>query len=216
MKLVLSAPLLAMLLVSAASHAQMYKWVGPDGKVTYSDSPPPKTATRVEQKNLSGGGVNTANLPFELAEAVKNHPVTLYTSQKCVPCEDGRKFLNSRGIPFTEKTISSNEEVTRFRELAGSKDAQLPLLTVGRNKETGFEAGAWGVVLNAAGYPGSSKLPVGYRNPAAESLIPAPANDEASKSAQARKPAAPAAAANNRPAAVAPEASGNAPPGFRF
>ncbi|MGV3741260.1 MAG: DUF4124 domain-containing protein, partial [Burkholderiaceae bacterium] len=93
----------------------MYKWIAPDGKVTYSDVPPPATAKSVEAKSVNSSGVNTANLPFELAEAVKKHPVTLYTSEKCAPCDTGRSLLKSRGIPFSEKTVSSNADIERLR-----------------------------------------------------------------------------------------------------
>src|SRR3954447_6585399 len=94
-------PILAMLLLSAAAaHAQLYKWVGPDGKVTYSDAPPPAAARKMEAKPLVSSVGGTADLPFELAEAVRNSPVTLYTAAKCGPCDEGRALLSARGIPF--------------------------------------------------------------------------------------------------------------------
>ncbi|MBS0308032.1 MAG: DUF4124 domain-containing protein, partial [Proteobacteria bacterium] len=84
MKFVSRTAILAMLLTAITAQAQMYKWVGPDGKVNYTDTPPPKSAQKVEQKNLDGSsGVDTANLPYELAQAVKNSPVTLYSTPKC-------------------------------------------------------------------------------------------------------------------------------------
>ena len=46
---------LAGLLLAAASASAQYKSIGPDGRVTYSDQPPPKTARVVEQKKLGGG-----------------------------------------------------------------------------------------------------------------------------------------------------------------
>ncbi len=210
MKRVLQSCSILLLLGAATAHAQLYKWVGPDGKVTYSDAPPPAAATRVETKSLTIGGANAADFPFELSEAMKSHPVTLYTTRNCIPCDDGRKLLSERGIPFGEKTVNSNEDVAQFRQMGG--EGQLPLLTIGRSKERGFEPGAWNAALSAAGYPETSKLPHNYRNPRAEAAAPAP------KTAIAKQGNGENSDRTvERPATTAlPPAIGNAPPGFRF
>jgi glutaredoxin len=199
-----------MLLAAAGSvHAQMYKWVGPDGKVTYSDTPPPSSVKKVETKSLSGGGgVDTSNLPYELAEAVKNSPVTLYTTSKCPACDDGRKLLSNRGVPFVEKTVSTSEDIAQLKKAGG--ETRLPFLLVGRGKQQGFEPGAWNVALTTAGYPESSRLPKTYRNPEAQSAAPKPADDTSQRAGQ-KKEREP----EIRPEAL-PEPIGNAPPGFRF
>lgn len=207
MKRVLRICSVLMLLCAASAHAQLYKWVGPDGKVTYSDTPPPKTAARVETKATISGGLDTSNLPYELALAVKSHPVTLYTTKDCSSCDQGRSLLSSRGIPFTEKTVNTPEDAAQFRQSGG--DEKLPLLTVGRTKERGFEASAWNNALTVAGYPASSVLPRSYRNPPAVAAAPqkqAPAKQEDTKTKVAAEPAA----------TDLPPATGNAPPGFRF
>ncbi|MGH8807545.1 MAG: DUF4124 domain-containing protein [Noviherbaspirillum sp.] len=198
-----------LLLGAAAAHAQLYKSVGPDGKVTYSDTPP-QSAARVETKALPLGGANAADLPFELAETMKGHPVTLYTTRNCIPCDEGRKLLSERGIPFGEKTVNSGEDVAQFRKLGG--DSQLPLLMVGRNGERGFEAGAWNAALTSAGYPETSKLPKSYRNPPAEAAAPAPKT----VTAQQGKADENGRTAAKPSAGELPPAIGNAPPGFRF
>lgn len=195
---------------AAGAHAQLYKWVGPDGKVTYSDAPPPSSAKQVETKNLSAGGVNTADLPFELAQAVKANPVTLYTTKDCPSCDEGKKHLTVRGIPFTEKTVNSREDLAQFQK-AGGEGQRLPFLTVGRTKERGFEPGAWNSTLTAAGYPESNMLPKNYRAPQAEPAAPAPAP----KAASAKDSATDKKIEQPR-ASELPPAIGKAPPGFRF
>src|SRR3569832_1844769 len=98
-----------LLLISAATaQAQLYKWVGPDGKVTYSDTPPPSSAREVEEKSVNAGSGGSVNLPFEVAEAAKNHPVTLYTGKQCTPNNKNHTQHKKHGIPFREKTVSSN------------------------------------------------------------------------------------------------------------
>lgn len=207
MKRMLQSCSLLLLLCAASAHAQLYKWVGADGKVTYSDTPPPKTASRVETRSLTIGGASAADFPFELAEAIKNSPVTLYTSRNCIPCDDGRKLLSGRGVPFNEKTVNSNEDIAQFKQAGG--DGQLPLLTIGRMRERGFEPGAWNSALSAAGYPETSKLPKTYRNPQAEAAAPAPKPATASQEGSDRTVSSPGAT-------ELPPAIGNAPPGFRF
>lgn len=212
MKRLLQTCSVLMLLCAATAHAQLYKWVGPDGKVSYSDVPPPKTAAKVETKPLPGGGSAFGDLPFELAAAARSHPVTLYTTRNCPACDDGRKLLSERGIPFQEKTVNSNEDIVQFKQAGG--DGNLPMLTVGRNMEKGYEAGAWNGALTAAGYPETSKLPRSYRNPVPVAAAPAPQAVAAEKSRvqeQSANQSSPQSSATELPPAI-----GNAPPGFRF
>ncbi|WP_254783776.1 glutaredoxin family protein [Collimonas sp. OK307] len=195
------------LLMSAASvQAQLYKSTGPDGKVTYSDTPP-AAGKAIAQKTVAGsGGDSSDGLPYELALAVKNHPVTLYSAEKCIPCDDGRKMLNERGIPFSEKTVKSNEDIAALHKI--TKGDQLPVLTVGGNQESAFSAAAWGTALTAAGYPESNRLPKTYRNAAPVAAAPGAASPG--------KSAAPAIGSTTNNNGDALPAAGNAPPGFRF
>lgn len=209
MKRVLQGCSVLLLLCAAGANAQLYKWVGPDGKVTYSDTPPPKTAARVETKSTAGSTADTTGLPYELAQAVRNHPVTLYTTNDCFACDEGRNLLSARGIPFVEKTVTTNEDAVQFRQISG--DSKLPLLTIGRAKERGFEPGAWNSALSAAGYPETSKLPKTYRNPPPAAAAPTPKPAVPKQAAAETQQATPAPAATELPPAI-----GNAPPGFRF
>ncbi|MES2536394.1 MAG: glutaredoxin family protein [Pseudomonadota bacterium] len=196
------------LLFSASVHAQMYKWVGADGKVTYSDAPPPASAKQVEKRASSGGAPADADLPYELSLAVKNNPVILYTTARCAPCDNGRSLLTARGIPYAEKTVSSNDDIARLK-LAGGGNTQLPLLLVGRNRQTGFDSDGWASALTSAGYPESSKLPASYRNVPPEAAAPAPKPPVAAAPADRELGSGPVSGSP-------PPAAGNAPPGFRF
>lgn len=196
-------------LCAAGAHAELYKWVGPDGKISYSDMPPPPSATRVETRAVAAGEAGGADLPYELAQAAKSNPVVLYSTANCLPCDDGRRLLTERGVPFVEKTVASNEDAIQFRKLAGA-DARFPYLTVGRDAQRGFEPGAWHAALSAAGYPEHSMLPKDYRNPPPQALAPAPKPMVAKQD----KPAA--ARADTTSSGELPPPAGNAPPGFRF
>jgi len=202
----------ALLCCAALAHAQLYKSVGPDGRVTYSDTPP-TAAKQIETRPLPSASAAAAPLPYELAQVAKAQPVTLYTADKCAPCDTARGFLSARGVPYAEKTVSSNEDIAALRAAGG--DAQLPLLTIGRSREKGFEEGAWNTALTAAGYPKSSQLPAGWRNPTPQAAAPRSAARTAAAS-EAPPASAPESAAAPAAASEAPPATGKAPPGFRF
>lgn len=204
---VLPSIALLLLFCTANSDAELYKWIGPNGKVSYSDMPPPESSRQTKALSFNASGSGTDSLPYELAEAVKNNPVILYSAAQCLPCDQGRLLLKNKGIPFAEKTVNSNDDIGKLQQISG--DTQLPVLTIGRNKQRGFESGAWNTALTAAGYPESSKLPKGYLGAPAEPASPV------AKSSPVNKPDAKQATSEPAPELRRP-ATGNTPPGFRF
>jgi glutaredoxin len=195
---------LGLLLCAAGASAQMFKWTDEKGVVHFSDQPPAGKDAKVETKSYAGG--DPVVLPYELAVAARNSPVILYTTADCTACDQGRALLQRRGIPFAEKTVTTNDDQQKLKE-AGSP-GQLPLLLVGGNKRVGFEPGAWTAVLDNAAYPQQKLLPANYQYPVAVSAAPARPARNAVRAAQAT-PAAPVP----QPAAPAPVAP---PSGFRF
>jgi glutaredoxin len=202
--------LIAIGMSAGAAQAEMYKWTGPDGKTIYSDQPPP-ASVNAEKKTIAASG-GSIDLPYELAQATGNHPVVLYTTSKCAPCDAGRKLLSDRGVPYREKTITSAEDAERLRAVAGA-EGQLPTLTVGRATQVGFESGAWSKILTAAGYPQTSRLPRGYSNPPTEPAAPPAKVVAAAKEAEINDASLPAPA---RPTAGPANSTGTAPRGFQF
>lgn len=201
-------PLAALLaLAGTAAMAQgVFRHVGPDGRVTFSDQPPAGTAPAAAPG--SGPAAATgAELPFALRQTAQRYPVTLYTTTNCQPCDRGRDWLRERGIPFAEKTVTSNDDIDAFQKLSGG--TQLPHLTVGPQALPGFSSPQWAQYLDAAGYPKTSALPRTYRAPAASPLVNAPAPRAASAPPPAEAPAAPPPVAPSGP-------SPQNPAGIRF
>jgi glutaredoxin len=201
MKLKAIQLLAAVALVAAAGvqAQQVYRIVGPDGRVTFSDKPPPAGAT--PNARPTGGNVAGASgsgiLPFELRQVVSRYPVTLYTGQGCGPCGSGRAFLMSRGVPFTERTITTQEDQQALQRISG--EASIPLLTIGGQQIRGFSDAEWSQFLDAANYPKTSMLPASYTNPPAAPLVAVqrPAAPDAAptqNAGRAPEPAAPAPA----------------------
>lgn len=188
-----------------AAHAQsLYRIVGPDGKVTFTDQPPPATAKAVTTPALKSSASEQASLPYELRQATSKHPVTLYTTDKCKPCDSGRQMLSARGIPFAERTITSNDDAQALQRLSGANS--LPFLSVGSKQISGYSDSEWAQSLDSAGYPAKSVLPSNFRNAPAEPLVtvqkaPPPA-EVASPPKAERAPVAPPAPGNANPAGI--------------
>lgn len=200
----------ALLLAAGLAQAQtIYRVVGPDGKVTFSDKPP-VAAANVTATEAGGkaGGTSAPALPFELRQVVSQYPVTLYTSSNCAPCGSGRALLSSRGIPFTEKTVNTAEDSDALQRISGENS--LPFLTIGGQQIKGFSDSEWTQFLNAAGYPKASVLPSAYRNPATTPLVVV----------QKQVPAAKAEENQNQPQSPAPSQapvnSPSNPAGIKF
>jgi glutaredoxin len=206
---------LALLLSAGSASAQMYKWVDAAGKTHFSDTPPPANAKTAPIKGgAPSAGPSTAGLPFALANAVKNFPVTLYTTASCGPCDAGRSFLRGRGIPFSEKTVTTSGDSERVKAAGG--DGMLPLLVVGSAKSNGYEQGAWGSMLDLAQYPATKMLPSSYQYPAAVAANPSAAAPQAAAQDSEAAARAQAAAQAEEEARRKAQAPATAPPGFRF
>lgn len=168
-----AAGVLLIMAMTPAMAQGVYRIVGPDGRVTFSDQPPAADAAPRTPAAATPSPATNAQLPFTLRQVVTRYPVTLYTSADCAPCNTGRNMLNARGIPYTEKTITTNNDAEALKRLSG--DASLPFLTIGSQQIKGYSDTEWTQFLNAAGYPAQSALPAGYRRPDPSPLVSAQA-----------------------------------------
>lgn len=207
------------LLTSSSLSAQtIFRIVNPDGSITFSDKPPVTTTTGKQTVTASTAGgrqVDLSNnaLPFDLRQIAARYPVTLYSADNCAPCAGGRTLLANRGIPFNERTVSTNQDNEALLRISGENS--LPFLTIGGQKIKGFSDTEWVQYLDAAGYPISSKLPPTYRNPAPAPLVALQrqADPQAAGQQAAPRPAAEPPPAADRPAE---EPASPNPAGIRF
>jgi glutaredoxin len=178
----------ALVLASGASHA-LYKVVGPDGKVTYTDVPPSSAvAGKITSLGRAGTSPSEVALPLELRQAVSRYPVTLFATGACEPCDSGRQLLRQRGIPFNERQVLTTEDVDALQRVTGGREA--PALTIGGQTVRGMSQELWNSYLDAAGYPRESRLPQNYQFPGATPLTE---RREASRPAVPQRTATPAA-----------------------
>lgn len=148
-----TAYLMMFCLATGMAHAgEMFRWVDADGKVHYTDQPPPASAKKVEEKKLGGSSIETSQLPYATQQAVKNYPVTLYVSDCGESCNAARAHLSQRGVPFTTKNPQTTPaDYEALKKLIG--EAYVPVLVVGSSTSKGYEKGAWDAALDMAGYP---------------------------------------------------------------
>lgn len=199
-------PACTLLLAGAAVQAQttIYRVIGPNNQVILTDRPPANvqqaTAVRPSGKPLP---TSDATLPYELRQVVEKYPVTLYSGNGCAPCNLGRQLLQSRGVPFTELTVTTPEDAEALQRIGG--DRSLPLLTIGAQKIKGFSEAEWTQFLTAANYPARSLLSSSYRAPAPRPLVVV-------QRPEAAQPAAPAAVEREPEQAAAPAQPSEPPP----
>jgi glutaredoxin len=184
----------ALALAGAAAPAwSQYKVVNPDGSVTYTDRPPIASNVRITPMGRLGRSAATAaepGLPPELRTPAQRQPVTLYTSNECAPCDSGRRLLQTRGVPYTERRIVTEDDAAALERLVGGRT--VPALTIGAQPLRGLSEADWAAYLDAAGYPRENKLPRGWQPPLVTPLV---------------ERSAPAVVAAPRPASPAPAPS---------
>ncbi len=150
--------------------AQLYQWKDAQGRMVYSDQPPPASVRNAQQKAFKGNVIEGGE-SYAAKTAREKYPVTLYASACGAPCDQARQLLGERGIPFSGKDPQASPEAqAELQKLTGR--LSVPVLVVGSDKIDGFETGQWQSALDRAGYPKSA--PPG-RKPAPVSPAAAPA-----------------------------------------
>ena len=172
---------------ACAALAQQYRWMDEKGRVQYTDTPPPPSAKGVQKKALRNEPAPSGQEAFAFQVARKNSPVTLYSSPDCGPsCEDARKLLVQRGIPFNETSVTKIEQIEELKRLTGS--AIVPVMVVGSAVQKGFETASYHRALDTAGYPRSNpplapsqKTAPSAATPPGPAIAPAPATPAATQ-----------------------------------
>jgi hypothetical protein len=200
----------ALCALAADPAAAQYKWIAPNGAVTYSDQPPPPGMSGHVLGTPLSARADDAGMPAALRDAASKYPVTLYTTAECTPCQDARTHLSKRGVPFSEKTVATTKDAEQFRK-AGFAENSFPSLTVGRERAQGFEADGWNRLLDAAGYPKNSLMPASWKPAPAQPMAAAPKPVDAAGTEHADT----AADAKAKPRARARNESDTLPPAQR-
>ena len=167
---------------ACAANAQLYRWTDEKGRPQVTGTPPPASAKNV-QKRASATSAPSQQEPFALQKARKEYPVVLYSAPGCDMCNDARKLLNARGVPFKEISVTTNEQIEEFKKTVGG--TSVPAVVIGSTVQPGYGEVVYTRLLDAAGYPKLGEL--APRNQAAPSLVqPAAAEEETPGTARGR------------------------------
>lgn len=154
-----------------AGAQPLYKYVDPDGKVVYTDKPPPSDARNVQPKRLNANVIETEDVPLAAQAASVKYPVTLYTFACGPVCQQAEALLNRRGVPYTTVDVSDPAGRQKLQALTG--EANAPVLQVGEKMVAkGLSEPRWQALLDEAGYP---KTPPLKRLPLGKGATPPPA-----------------------------------------
>ena len=161
---------------ATAQTQQVYRYVDPEGRIVYSDKPPPPNARDAQAKRIGKNTIQTSDLSYAAARAQERFPVTIYTFSCGTVCDAASGLLNKRGVPHTVVDISQNDGAEKLKRLTGGLDA--PALQVGDQYATGFSEGRWQSMLTEAGYP---VTPAPRTAPVGRAPAPAPATSAAAQ-----------------------------------
>jgi hypothetical protein len=175
----LALALLGIATLASAQTQQVYRYVDADGRVVYSDKPPPADARDAQAKRIGRNTIETSTLSYAAVQAQERFPVTLYTFGCGLVCDSAGALLNKRGIPHTVVDVGQNDGAEKLKRLTGGLDA--PALQVGDQYTTGYNESRWQNMLSDAGYPQTpaprttpvGRAPVPVAPPAAAAQGPA-------------------------------------------
>lgn len=172
------------LAASATAQTQVYRYTDADGRIVYSDRPPPSNAKNVQPKRLGANYIETSQMPLATQQAIDRNPVTLYTYDCGDVCQQAEALLNRRGVPYTTVDVTQPDNAAKLQSVSGEQ--RVPVLQVGEKVEKGFLDSRWQAALDAAGYPKAppSRLASTPRAPAEK-----PASDVTAPEASVATPA---------------------------
>ena len=155
---VLAAILVFSAVFSTASLAQnLYKSIGPDGKVVYSDRPP--TEGRLEKtmqfKNLPSSSLSTDQLEKMRRNnagpqaAIPSDQAVIYTTAWCGYCKRAKTYMSSKGISYREVDIETAHGLAAYAKAGGSKG--VPFLQYRGQSVQGFSVEAYDALFGRKG-----------------------------------------------------------------
>ncbi len=146
--------LAGVLLVAAAASAQtVYKSVGPDGKIVYSDHPPTTGRLEKTMKFELASSALPASAASYMEQFRKTHPngslpaevgkgVTLYSAVWCGYCKQAKAWLGAHGVAYTNVDIDAPGGMAALAQASGGSTG-VPVLVVDGKKMTGFSSSAY-------------------------------------------------------------------------
>ena len=130
------------LCVIGSANAELYKWKGEDGRIFYSDKPPPgeklETA-KYSSPEITDGFKKTSVEKNINKNRANNKTVVLYSATWCGVCKKAKAYFEAEGIPYKEFDI---ENTRKGRvDYAKLKGTGVPIIMIGDERLNGFSQG---------------------------------------------------------------------------
>ena len=148
---------IAIVFAVTALHAEtLYKVIGADGKITYTDQPPAdrKSTTALRFADAPSTPLPESVLKYQaalqksmqgrLAEAKKidaGGSATLFSATWCGYCTQAKAYMQAKGIGYRELDIDTPDGGRAYFEAGGARG--VPLLMADGRRIQGFSAGAY-------------------------------------------------------------------------
>lgn len=136
----------------------LYKSVGRDGRIVYSDRPP--TDGRIE-KTMTFENLPSSTLPASTAANVEqlrrsgvssssdlvapSNAVVLYSAAWCGYCKKAKAYLAGKGIAYQEIDIDTTDGRAAFAKVSAGRG--IPLLLADGQRVQGFSASAYDAIF---------------------------------------------------------------------
>jgi hypothetical protein len=143
--------------LDAQAQQTVYKWVDKDGKVQFSDTPPPGDVKDSAAKRM--GGATSTRACCRTRPRSRQAQSRWCSMRRAIAASfarRGRALLTKRGVPFSEKDAKQSEVAAELKEMIGA--AQVPVLKVGATPVKGYAEELWQDALDKAGYA-KTRLP---------------------------------------------------------
>lgn len=132
MKVWIALLCLAAGLINGSAHAEVYKIVGADGKISYSDTPPANPDIKAQTLKIQ----TWTGSPSVSTSGSRVGKVTMLSAQWCGVCKTAKNYMKSHNIAFEEWDVDQSDFArSKMREL-GAKG--VPVILVGAQKMVGF------------------------------------------------------------------------------
>lgn len=153
---------LVIVAVTSAQAETLYKAVGPDGRITYTDRAPADSkstsalrfadapSTPLPDPVLKYQAALQKNMQNRLAEAKKIDSISmpaLYIATWCGYCTKAKAYLRARGIRCREIDIDKPDGGRAYFDAGGQRG--VPLLMADGKRQSGFSEGSYDYFFSA-------------------------------------------------------------------
>jgi glutaredoxin len=149
----------ALLAGATASAQTVYKSVGADGRIVYSDRAPTQGRLEKTMKFELASSALPASAASYMEQFRKTHPagatpvatakgVTLYSAAWCGYCRKAKAWLGDHGVAYTDVDIDAPGGTAALAQASGGSSG-VPVLVVDGRSIKGFSAAAYDTALKS-------------------------------------------------------------------